>query len=341
MGVIYARAIRSITHAQLSWISVFRADCFEKREFLCMMKIWISEQSLCTLIDIQNQCGEDAPEFYTDLQQNVFDRNFPIICDIADNITPANNNSYVNNSVVVSSTFPSPLAPPPIRPMVTEIPRILPPTTTTEIPSTFFPYVPTRSIYPQVFTSRPFVFNTNRTNGFFFPTTTHRYFPWIPPRPSSSVDIFPPAPQFPPSGFRPGTWNALGSGSFVPFTTTQSYFYGPETTVGTTRWLPWYLQGSKSQGRQSTSRILWPNWTRWTPATSRPVPLLIAKKSELSQEYNNEYVGGTPTADRRVADYQWFRSNSAVSLNLIGLGNYEYSVLTSCVIHFLLRFRVI
>jgi hypothetical protein len=44
------------------------------------MQQWVSEQSLCTLTKVRRECGADAEHFYTELQQNVFDERFPLIC---------------------------------------------------------------------------------------------------------------------------------------------------------------------------------------------------------------------------------------------------------------------
>lgn len=60
-----------------------------------MMKIWVSEQSLCTLIDTERNCGQEAGEFYQKLQTNVFTDSFPIICDYS---TPTVNQPVVSVS---------------------------------------------------------------------------------------------------------------------------------------------------------------------------------------------------------------------------------------------------
>jgi hypothetical protein len=46
------------------------------------MKTWITEQNVCTLADIDNKCGDDAVEFYTEMQTTVFEPSFPILCEM-------------------------------------------------------------------------------------------------------------------------------------------------------------------------------------------------------------------------------------------------------------------
>ena len=45
------------------------------------MKVWLSEQGVCTLVDIENSCRIAANRFYLQIQQQVFDDKFPIHCD--------------------------------------------------------------------------------------------------------------------------------------------------------------------------------------------------------------------------------------------------------------------
>lgn len=47
-----------------------------------MMKSWISEQNVCTLRDINDRCGLEAANFYTELQSTVFEPLFPLLCDL-------------------------------------------------------------------------------------------------------------------------------------------------------------------------------------------------------------------------------------------------------------------
>ncbi|KAI6216591.1 hypothetical protein M3Y99_01811900 [Aphelenchoides fujianensis] len=51
------------------------------RNFTCSLHTWMSEQNACTLQDILVHCGEDATNFYADLQSSIFETNYPFICD--------------------------------------------------------------------------------------------------------------------------------------------------------------------------------------------------------------------------------------------------------------------
>uniref|UniRef100_A0A915D057 Uncharacterized protein n=1 Tax=Ditylenchus dipsaci TaxID=166011 RepID=A0A915D057_9BILA len=48
--------------------------------FVCRLKLWLSQQNLCTLTKIEEKCGPEASIFYTSLQQYIFEPNFPFIC---------------------------------------------------------------------------------------------------------------------------------------------------------------------------------------------------------------------------------------------------------------------
>jgi hypothetical protein len=80
-----------------------------------MMKAWISEQNVCTLRDINNRCGTEAANFYTELQSTVFEPMFPVLCDlppgeIIDSVEPFAVIPLPHPSkTVVTSTTPRPL----------------------------------------------------------------------------------------------------------------------------------------------------------------------------------------------------------------------------------------
>ncbi|KAI6176411.1 hypothetical protein M3Y97_00795100 [Aphelenchoides bicaudatus] len=50
------------------------------KNFTCSLQTWISEQNACTLNDLIDHCGEDAANFYSDLQASIFEPSYPFIC---------------------------------------------------------------------------------------------------------------------------------------------------------------------------------------------------------------------------------------------------------------------
>lgn len=69
-----------------------------------MLRVWVSEQSLCTLIDIERTCGLEAANFYEELQRNVFSDEFPIVCS-TNSSTPSSGSPSGGPSEV--PTFPT------------------------------------------------------------------------------------------------------------------------------------------------------------------------------------------------------------------------------------------
>ncbi|KAI6214551.1 hypothetical protein M3Y94_00281500 [Aphelenchoides besseyi] len=51
------------------------------RNFTCSMHTWMFEQQACLQNDIKTSCGNDAANFYADLQSNIFETNYPLVCD--------------------------------------------------------------------------------------------------------------------------------------------------------------------------------------------------------------------------------------------------------------------
>uniref|UniRef100_A0A914V6E0 Uncharacterized protein n=1 Tax=Plectus sambesii TaxID=2011161 RepID=A0A914V6E0_9BILA len=89
-------------HALGKKLAQCREACGPKQDFICLMRTWVSEQSVCTAIDIEKKCGADAAHFYNDLQRTVFEPRFPLICDIS----PSTENSTSVNEI---STLVPPL----------------------------------------------------------------------------------------------------------------------------------------------------------------------------------------------------------------------------------------
>lgn len=56
----------------------FREICGDNID--CLVGVWISEQSLCTLIDLEETCGIQAAKFYAGIRKEVFNSFYPVLC---------------------------------------------------------------------------------------------------------------------------------------------------------------------------------------------------------------------------------------------------------------------
>ncbi|KAH7696965.1 Protein C05E11.7, partial [Aphelenchoides avenae] len=68
------------------------------------MKIWMSEQNVCTLEAIAEACGTEAGGFYADLQSAVFEPNYPTVCHSTKLTKPK---PTTTSAMITTSTTPA------------------------------------------------------------------------------------------------------------------------------------------------------------------------------------------------------------------------------------------
>lgn len=137
-----------------------------------MMEVWVSEQSLCTIVDINNQCGPQAADFYTDLQVNVFTPEYPVVCKAPGYNPDSTEGSTLNGNSVLEQTAP---------PMIAST-----------LPTTTVSYI--------IFSN--FIFETTTTSKNYLETLMDEPFISLPPTFNASTTL-PPSKPTVTSGSRP------------------------------------------------------------------------------------------------------------------------------------------